>query len=356
LQSDERESWGVDLCSDNEAPVAPEIMAAIERANRGTATSYGEDALSGRLQRIFRDLFETNVAVFPVLSGTAANALSIAQLAPTYGAVFCHEHAHLNTDECGAPEFFSGGAKLITIGGAHAKIDADALARTIAASGELGDHQSEPAALSVSQSTEFGGVYSLDEIQRLTALARGSGLRVHMDGARLANAVQRLDCSPADVTWRAGIDVLSFGATKNGALAAEAVIVFDRELAEGLGRRRKRAGHLISKMRYVSAQLEAYIEDDLWLRLAGRANRAAAALAEGLEAIDAIELVHPVEANEIFVRMPPALAEGLEKAGIEFLRWPDTRDVYRLVASYCITDEQIGRVLEQAARLARPSS
>jgi threonine aldolase len=352
-QSGERDGEGIDLRSDNEAPVAPEIMAAIEAANRGPAASYGDDAFSQRLPQTFRALFETDLAVFPVPTGTAANALSIAQLAPPYGAVFCHEHAHLNTDECGAPEFFSGGAKLVPVGGAHGRIDAGALGSALEALDMHDDHQVRPAALSLSQSTECGTVYRLGEIRQLTAVARESKLRVHMDGARLANAVECLGCSPADATWRAGIDLLSFGATKNGALAAEAVVIFDRDLAAELGRRRKRAGHLLSKMRYVSAQLEAYVADGLWLRLAGRANRAAAKLAEGLQAIDGVELAHPVEANEIFAQMPRALAEGLEKAGVAFLPWPGARDLYRLVASYCTGDEAVERTLEHAARLAR---
>ena len=353
VQSGEPDSEGIDLRSDNEAPVAPEILAAIEAANRGPAASYGDDPFSQRLQQTFSRLFETDVAVFPVLTGTAANALSVAQVVPPYGAVFCHEHAHLNTDECGAPEFFSGGAKLVLLGGAHGRIDAASLVRAIEALEVHDDHQVKPAALSLSQSTECGTVYGLDEIRELTALARDAKLRVHMDGARLANAVQRLGCSPADATWRAGIDLLSFGATKNGALAAEAVVVFDRDLAQELGRRRKRAGHLVSKMRYVSAQLEAYVADDLWLRLAARANGAASKLAEGLQAIDGVELAHPVEANEIFAHIPPALAEGLEKAGIAFLPWTGGRDLYRLVASYCTGDEVVARVLEHASRLAR---
>ena len=353
VQPGKRDGEGIDLRSDNEAPVAPEILAAIEAANRGSAASYGDDAFSQRLQQTFRTLFETDLTVFPVVTGTAANALSVAQLAPPYGAVFCHENAHLNTDECGAPEFFSGGAKLVLLGGAHGRIDTDALVRALEALDAHDDHQVKPAALSLSQSTECGTVYGLEEIRQLTALARESKLRVHMDGARLANAVQHLRCRPADATWRAGVDLLSFGATKNGALAAEAVVVFDRDLAEELGRRRKRAGHLLSKMRYVSAQLEAYVTDDLWLRLAGRANGAAAKLAEGLQAIDGVELAHPVEANEIFAHMPPALAEGLEKAGIAFLPWTGARDLYRLVASYCTSDEAVGRVIEHAARLAR---
>jgi len=220
----------IDLRSDNGAPVAPEIMAAIERANHGSAASYGDDAISGRLTAAFRELFETDLIVLPVISGTAANALAISQITPTYGAVFCHEHAHMNTDECGAPEFFSGGAKLVPVPGEHAKLDPDALTERIQMNAEVGVHQSESASLSVSQSTEFGSVYLPDELRRISGIAKDSSLRMHMDGARLGNAIDRLRCTPAETTWRAGVDVLSFGATKNGALAAEAIIVLEREM------------------------------------------------------------------------------------------------------------------------------
>jgi threonine aldolase len=343
----------IDLRSDNGAPVTPEIMAALERANRGSAASYGDDEITGRLTGAFRELFETDLVVFPVVSGTAANALSISQITPAYGAVFCHEHAHLNTDECGAPEFFSGGAKLVPVPGQHAKLDPEALALRIQSNAEVGVHQSESSALSVSQSTELGSVYQPEELRRLSGIARDSSLRLHMDGARLGNAIDRLGCTPAEATWRTGVDVLSFGATKNGALAAEAIVVFDRDLTEGLDRRRKRAGHLISKMRFVSAQLEAYIADGLWLRLAAQANRAADSLAAGMQQIPGVALAHPAEANEIFLRLPTGLAEGLGKSGILFFPWPGERDVYRFVTSYCTSNEDVVRVLERAARIQR---
>ncbi|MDH3519835.1 MAG: beta-eliminating lyase-related protein [Myxococcales bacterium] len=343
----------VDLRSDNEAPAAPEIMAAIERANRGPAAAYGQDAISARTRDLFCDLFETDVAVFPVLTGTAANALCIAQIAPPFGSVFCHPHAHLNTDECGAPEFFSAGAKLMGVAGEHARIDPGALREAIEGTDDLDVHQCKSAGLSLSQSTELGTVYPVAQLAQLSALAHDAGLRVHMDGARLANAIASAGCSPAEMTWRAGIDMLSFGATKNGALAAEAILVFDRDLADGLERRRKRAGHLLSKMRYVAAQLEAYVADGLWLRLAQRANRAAGALAAGLARVPGVEIPHPVEANEIFARMPRALAEGLAKEGVAFLRWPGAPDLYRLVAAWCTSDAAVARVLACAERVAR---
>jgi len=345
------ESAGVNLRSDNEAPVAPEILAAIERANHGAADSYGEDGITARLRDALCECFETRLEVFPVFTGTAANALAIAQLTPAFGAVFCHPQAHLNTDECGAPEFYSGGAKLILVPGEHARIDPEAFAAALAAC-DAGDvHQVLPAALSLSQSTELGSVYAPRAIAELAERAHGAGLTVHMDGARLANALAHAGCSPAELTWRAGVDILSFGATKNGALAAEAVVVFDGARTDGLARRRKRAGQLASKMRFVSAQLEAYVRDGLWLRLADRANRAAATLADGLRGVPGIELAHPVEANEIFVRMPNALAEGLAKDGVRFHRWPGEPSLYRMVASYCTSDAEIERVLACAKRL-----
>jgi threonine aldolase len=307
--------------SDNEAGVAPEIVAAIARANAGMAHSYGEDALTARVRERLRTLFEApRMEVFPVVTGTAANALAIAQVTPPYGAVYCHEEAHVNTDECGAPELYSGGAKLIGLPGARAKIDPEVLARTLAYTGELGDHECLPCALSLSQATEHGAVYAREEVAELAGIAKRHGLRVHMDGARFANALVHAGCTPAELTWRAGVDLLSFGATKNGALMAEALLVFDPALATGLGRRRKRAGHLVSKMRFVSAQLDAYLEDDLWLRLARHANAAARSLAAGLAAIPGVEVLYPVEANEVFVRLSPVLARGLHEAGFESIR------------------------------------
>jgi len=325
---------GRNFRSDNEAGVAPEILAALARANEGTAHSYGADAITKRLQERFCEVFETRVDVLTLVTGTAANSLAVAQISPPYGAVYCHTDAHINTDECGAPEFYSGGAKLVGLGGAHARIDIDELARTLNHAGYLGDHECKPAALSLSQATERGTVYSRDELAALTRVARAHGLRVHMDGARFANALVHLGCTPAELTWKAGIDVLSFGATKNGAMMAEALLVFDPALAHELGRRRKRAGQLLSKMRFVSAQLEAYLEGGLWLRFARHANALAQALAEGVEGIPGAELVHPVQANEVFLRLAPALASGLRDAGFEFYRSPRTEDCYRFVTAF----------------------
>lgn len=342
-----------DFRSDNEAPAAPEIMAALAAANTGSAHAYGDDPWTGRLAERFGAAFETELAVWPVATGTAANALALAELAPPWGAVYCHPDAHANIDECGAPEFYSGGAKLVGVAGAHGKIDADRLARTLAATGAHGEHEALPSALSLTQATEAGTVYTPDEVAALAAAARRHGLGVHMDGARLGNALARLGCAPADATWRAGVDILSFGATKNGALAAEAVVDFRPGADSTLARRRKRGGHLWSKMRYLSAQLEACLEDGLWLRLAQRANAGAARLAAGLEALPGVALLHPVEANEVFVRAPPDVFAALRAAGFEFHPWPGADDAFRLVVPWCVEDAEIERFLACAAAAGR---
>ena len=308
--------------SDNVAPAAAAILAAVNEANAGFVPSYGADALSARLQALASAVFEREVVIFPVATGTAANALALAQLVPPFGAVYCHETAHIATDECGAPEMFTGGAKLIGLPSADGKIRAQALRAAIVHALDLGVHHVKPAALSVTQATEWGTVYRPDEIAALAAVAREYGLGVHMDGARFANALVHLRCSPAEATWKSGIDVLSLGATKNGALCAEAVVFFDAHHAAEFARRRKRAGHLWSKMRFLSAQLVAYLHDELWLAHARHANAMAAALAAGLSDVRGARLLQPVEANELFVALPEATVAALEQAGFQFYRWP----------------------------------
>ena len=338
--------------SDNESPVAPQIFAALQSANTGHAYAYGEDGITSGMKERFRETFETDLEVLPVATGTAANSLSIAQLAPAYGAVFCHHEAHLHADECGGPEFYSGGAKVIPLSGELAKICPRTLQAAVAKMEEMGVHESQPSAVSISQATELGTVYKPDEILEISRIARGGGLGLHMDGARLANAVQRLGCTPAELTWKSGVDILSFGATKNGAMAAEAVVVFNHNRAAGLARRRKRAGHLFSKMRFISVQLEAYLKDDLWLQLADRANRAADALSAGFRRLAGVEVLYPVEANEVFVRMPPGLADGLKEAGYEFHLWPGSRDHYRLVTCFATRVDEVNAFLALAKQLS----
>lgn len=342
--------------SDNAFGVSPEIFSAMERVNRGGVASYGDDDTTIGLSSLFADLFERDVAVFPVATGTAANALSLATLTPPYGAVYCHETAHVNFDECGAPEFFSGGAKLLGVSGTAGKIDPDILSMKLK-SARVSVHQVQPRCLSITQSTEAGGVYSLDELRRLTAIAKEFGLSVHMDGARFANALVALQCTPAEMTWKLGVDVLSFGATKNGAMGAEAVVFFDPAAAGDFAFRRKRAGHLFSKMRFLSAQLEAYLKDDLWLSNARHANEMASLLAGGLVAIEGISLSAPVAANEVFARLPVETFKRLMKSPARFYPWPNPADAaegyrlqtIRLVTSFATSRADVDGFLALAA-------
>lgn len=317
----------LNLGSDNVAGVAPEVMAALAAANRGNVPSYGADPITARLEKRFAEVFERELAVFPVATGTIANSLALASLVPPYGAVLCHREAHINVDECGGPELFTGGAKLIAFDGKDGKLHAAALAEFLGY-GDIGFvHRAQPAAVSLTQSSELGTVYGPHEVREIAELAHGHGLALHMDGARFANAVASLGCSPAEITWKAGVDVLTFGGTKNGALGAEAVVFFDPRSprmsgpAAAFPYHRKRAGQLFSKMRFVSAQLEALLDGDLWLRHARHANAQAARLSQAVAALPGVELLHPVQANEIFLRLPePALA-ALEAAGIGIERW-----------------------------------
>lgn len=302
--------------SDNTATACPEILAAISEANQGLAVPYGEDQWTRRLDAVLGAFFGAELRAFAVATGTAANSLSLATLCPPYGGIYGHEEAHIATDECGAPGFFSGGAQLMLLPGDGGKLTRDALKVALDAH-PTSVHTVQPAAVSLTQATELGTVYQPAEIAALSQLAHGRGLKVHMDGARLANAVAFLDCHPADVTWRAGVDVLSFGATKNGALAAEAVVFFDRDLVRDFELRRKRAGHLLSKSRYVAAQLLAYVESGVWKRNAQRTNR----LAQDIGRAAGASLLHPVQANEVFVKLGVQRRQELRAAGFEFYDW-----------------------------------
>lgn len=302
--------------SDNNATVCPELLAAIREANEGPTRSYGDDRWTQALDAAFGGFFDRPVTVFPVSTGTAANALALATVVPPYGAVFAHDEAHVLRDECGAPEFFGSGLRLVPLPGAGAKIDAATLAAALDAH-PPSVHTVQPAAVSITQATELGRVYGPDEISSLASLAHARGLVVHMDGARLANALVTLGCEPADLTWRAGVDVLSFGATKNGGLAAEAVVFFRDDLVRDFELRRKRAGHLLSKSRYASAQLLAYLADGVWRRNAGHANRGAQAIGAACGAM----LIEPVEANEVFARPGEEAKARLRALGFGFYDW-----------------------------------
>ncbi len=302
--------------SDNTATVAPEIMAALSEANTGRVTAYDGDPWSQRLDDMFSAFFETRVKAYAVVSGTAANSLALSVLCPPWGTTMCHEEAHIERDECGAPEFFSGGAKLTLVPGDNAKITPETLTSALSIYLPM-VHMVQPRALSLTQATELGCVYTPAEIKALTDIAQANQLRTHMDGARFANALVHLGCAPAQITWRAGVDVLCFGATKNGAMAAEAVIFFNPELAADFEFRRKRAGHLLCKGRYVAAQLLSYVESNVWQRNAAFANAQAQRIANAARAL----LLHPVEANELFFNLGDARITALRAQGFEFYDW-----------------------------------
>lgn len=301
--------------SDNAAPVHPAVLAAMLDANT-LDTAYDGDRWSKQLDQRFSDVFETPVRALWVPSGTAANCLALAAMCPPHGAVVCHRDAHIQNDECGAPEFYTHGAKLFLAKGDGAKLTAETVAAVLDAT-RYDVHQTQPHAISITNATEYGRVYAPDEVAAIGDLARARKLSLHMDGARFANAVASLGCTPADVTWRAGVDALSFGFIKNGGLCAEALVFFKPELADATLYRRKRAGLLLSKGRYLAAQLLAMLEGDLWLDLARGANAGAAVLA----AAAGDRLIHQVDANEVFIRVSAAEAAGLRALGFDFYDW-----------------------------------
>ena len=339
--------------SDNASGAAPEILSALVEAEAGYAMPYGNDDVTSRAQAKVREVFEApEAAVYFVATGTAANALALACLCPPWSTVYCHQGAHIEEDECGAPEFFTGGAKLKLLDGDDAKMTEAGLRDAVSAQVK-GVHNVQKGALSLTQATEAGAAYTLAEVQTLAGIARNAGLPVHMDGTRLANALARQNVSAADMTWRAGVDVLCLGATKNGAMAAEAVILFDPERAWEFELRRKRGGHLFSKMRFISAQMEAYLSDDLWLRLAGHSNRMADLLADGINAVDGANVTNTVGANMLFPEITLAQHKRLQAAGAGYYTMSefdpggaeDQIIKLRLVASFRTTEEDVTRFL-----------
>jgi threonine aldolase len=328
----------IDYRSDNTGRAAPEILEALIRANQGTALGYGGDEWTAALQQRFSELFEAAVRVFPVATGTAANALALASLGPSWGNVYCSEVAHINSAEANATGFFGGGLKLVPVAGNHGKIDAAALAETLAgiAPGQI--HRGQPSAVSLTQATDLGAVYTLDEIRGIAEVAKARGLKLHMDGARFANALARLGCSPAEPTWRSGIDIMSFGATKNGGALCDTIVVFTPEIADIVAVQLRRAGQVWSKMRFASAQLIAYVENGLWLDMARTSNEIAARIAAGLRDLAGARLLAPVEANEIFLELPSTIMDALETDGFQFYR--RSRGLARFVCRFDATEAE----------------
>ena len=340
------------FASDNGSGAAPEIITAITRANDGYARSYGADPIMARVKTLVRDLFEAPEAeVYLVATGTAANSLSIALLTPPWAAIFAHAEAHVAVDECGAPEFFTDGAKMIGVAGEHGKMTPQSLSDALSRVGEGGVHGVQRGMLTLTNVTEAGTVYTPTEIAALTALAKAKGLPCHLDGARFANALVATGSTPAEMTWKASIDVLSLGGTKNGCLGVEAVVLFDPAKAWELELRRKRAGHLFSKHRYLSAQMEAYLTDGLWLRLATQANAMGARLVQGLAQIPGTSLLHPAPANMLFPLWPLGTNDRAAARGAVYYAMPAPKgqEWGRLVASWSTTAEDVDAVLKALA-------
>jgi threonine aldolase len=342
------------FASDNWAGVAEPVMAALQQANQGLAPAYGGDPLTRAVEQRFAEVFDHEVALFMVGTGGAANALALSALSPPWGMIVCHAESHIQMDECAGPEMFTGGAKLLPVPGPSAKLSVESVQAALRGFPERPPHGSPPSVLSLTQATECGTLYTPHELSSLCDLARDRGLKVHMDGARFANAVAALDCHPADISWRAGVDVLCFGGTKNGAMAAEAVLFFDTALAHDFAFRRKRAGQLWSKQRFLAAQFDALLEGGLWRQLASHANAMASALAGGLSRIDGVDIVHPRQINEVFVQFPHGVADALRARGATFYPWITPCDAtggrtHRLICSFATTPEQVDALVAATA-------
>ena len=333
----------IKFASDNVAGACPEVLDAVIKANEGDSTPYGNDQISTELQDKFSEIFEKEVIVFPTASGTAANALALSTMTPSFGNIYCHKLSHINTDECGAPEFYTGGGKLVTLQGVKGKITANELDESITGAGIV--HHTQPSSVSITQVCETGEVYQLDEIKKISDVTHKHNLNMHMDGARFANALVSLDCSPAEMTWKSGIDVLSFGATKNGCIAAEAIIFFKKDLVGNVAFLMKRAGHLLSKMRFVSAQLDAYITNDVWIKNARHANKMGKRLSEGLNTHSDINLSYPTEANEIFATFPRNKIDNLNSEGYTINEDEWDGKAVRLVTAWNTNDNDVDEFL-----------
>jgi threonine aldolase len=331
------------FASDNYSGVCPEAWAAMAEANAGHEVSYGNDAWTQRASDALREVFETDCEVFFVFNGTSANSLSLATLCQPYHSILCHELAHIETSECGAPEFFSNGAKILLLPGANGKVSPAAVEHAVKRRSDI--HYPKPGALSLTQVTETGTAYSVAELKALTAAAKALGLRVQMDGARFANAVASLGVAPADITWRAGVDVLCFGGSKNGIALGEAVVIFDRELAKDFDYRCKQGGQLASKMRFLSAPWLGMLKDGAWLRHARHANEMAKRLETGLRKISGVSITYPVQSNSVFARIPKVAEEKLRAAGWQFYTGVITPDESRLMCSWDTTAEDVDQFI-----------
>ena len=336
------------FASDNYAGICPEAWDALQQANTGHTPGYGDDPWTARAADLLRDLFETHCEVFFVFNGTAANSLSLASLCQSYHSILCHETAHVETDECGAPEFFSNGTKVLTVPGANGKLDPAGIERMVKKRTDI--HYPKPRAVSLTQATELGTVYSVDEVKAAWAKCKQFDLRLHMDGARFANAVASLGCTPKEITWQAGVDVLCFGGTKNGAPVGDAVVFFNRDMAREFDYRCKQAGQLASKMRFLSAPWVGMLRDGAWQRHATRANAMAARLHERLAALPEVKLLFPRQANAVFAELPPHVIAALRAAGWKFYTFIGQGGC-RLMCSWDTTEADVDAFAADVQRL-----
>jgi threonine aldolase len=343
------------FASDNTSPVHPRVMDALNSANEGYAMPYGNDPIMDEVREMVRDRFEApDAAVYLTATGTSANCTALACLCPPWATIFCHQNAHIEEDECGAPEFYTGGSKLTLVGGDHARMDPDALEHAISHTARGGVHNVQRGAVSITSPTENGAVYSVAQIEAVSQIARKFELPVHMDGARFANALVATNASPAEMTWKAGVDAVTLGGTKNGLMGVEAVILFDPQHAWEFELRRKRAGHLFSKHRYLSAQMHAYLKDDLWLEMARAANARAAQLSAGILELGGASLLHPTEANSVFASFSRDAHQRAHEAGAKYYLWPfdqslegDKDEVLsaRMVCSWSTTEADVDQMI-----------
>jgi threonine aldolase len=326
------------FASDNYAGICPEAFAAMAEANQGHEVSYGDDTWTAKASNLIRDVFETDCEVFFVFNGTSANSLSLASLCQSYHSVLCHEQAHVETSECGAPEFFANGTKVLLLSGADGKVDPKAIDRAVHKRTDI--HYPKPHALSLTQATELGTVYSLDELRAVTDVARHCHLRVHMDGARFANAVVALGVTPKEITWESGVDVLCFGGSKNGIALGEAVVFFNTELAREFDYRCKQGGQLASKMRFLSAPWVGMLQDGAWLRHAKHSNAMARRLEAAIRPLPYVEIAYPVQTNTVFARLPEAVTQGMYQRGWKYYTHVSP-DSARLMSSWDTTAEDV---------------
>ncbi len=343
------------FASDNTSPAHPKVMEALAKANEGYAMPYGADPIMERVRAKIRDMFEAPEAeVYLCATGTSANAIALACLCPPWATIYTHQNSHAEEDECGAPEFYTGGSKLTLIGGKDAKMDPGHLEARIEHTARVGVHNVQRGAISVTNPTEAGATYSVEEVAKIGAIAKAYNLPLHMDGARFANAIAATNASPAEMTWKSGVDVVTLGGTKNGLMGVEAVVMFDPKIAWEFELRRKRGGHLFSKHRYLSAQMDAYLTDDLWLTMARQANAAAIRLRDGILSIEGASLLHPADANSVFASWPRAGHKRAIEAGAKYYFWPFDQSLEgsdeemlsaRLVCSWCTTEADVDAFL-----------